>query len=896
MLDRWRRLTLLALFFCSGFAALVYQVLWVREVGLLFGSTAQAAALTIAIFFAGIALGGWWWGRRATRTRSALRAFGLIEVAVAVTALGHFVLVDAYHTLYPVLYGLVGHVPALDTAVKAAIAVSLLFPPAFLMGGTLPLMGQHLVRRPDRLAVTGSALYGVNTAGSAAGAFAAGFVLPVALGFRNAYLLAVGIDVAVGLGAILLARRTGARATSAAAPAPVIPSGAVTPGTAITTGAAKATGSARPAGAGGSGLPATVVWTVAFVSGFATLAVEVVWTRLFAQVLQNSVYTYSLVLGTFLLALAGGAAAANGLSRLRRVEPVTVLSGLLVAAGVAVASSPWVFHDATGGLAYVGADAGWWGYVGAVAGVAAVTVLLPGIALGAVLPFLLRTLEGGGRPAGEAMGRLVAVNTTGAIAGSLAAGFVLLPAFGAWRSLLVLAAAYPALLAVVVLTRSPVAPAGAAPPTPPGADRVRASLPRFAAALPATAGVVALLLADTAHLHQIRLRPASGERLVELREGPQATVAVVGRGRDRLIRVDNYYTLGGSRGLDSEQNQSVIPLLLHPEPRSVFHLGMGTGITAGATLAWPEVERVQVCELVGDVVRLARAHFGRWVHGLFEDERVTIHAEDGRTCLRRSADRYDLIISDLFTPWKAGTGNLYTLEHFRTARSRLEPGGLFVQWIPLYQVSELELGSIARTMDAVFGEVTMWRGDLFASRSIVALVGTVDAEPLDPALPARRAARLLAEAGPRTGPAPPPSPAELEAMVLRLYAGNVTASGVFAGAPLNTDTRPVVEYEAPRTHRRARVGEVDLVVGAARDALFRRLAEATPPAVDPYLARLDATGLAAVRAGLHYVQHARLTAEGDREAATGHHREFVRNSPPGSIELLSPARVLLATR
>ena len=160
-----RDLLLYVLFFVSGAAALVYQVLWVRELGLLFGSTAEAAALTIAIFFAGIASGGWFWGRRASRVRSSLRGFGLLEIGVAVTALGHFLVADVYFALYPTLYALVGAAPFLETLLKAGVAATILLPSAFLMGGTLPLMGQHVIRAGARLGTGGSALYAVNTLG-----------------------------------------------------------------------------------------------------------------------------------------------------------------------------------------------------------------------------------------------------------------------------------------------------------------------------------------------------------------------------------------------------------------------------------------------------------------------------------------------------------------------------------------------------------------------------------------------------------------------------------------------------------------------------------------------------------------------------------------------------------
>jgi len=857
---------LAGLFFVSGFAALVYQVLWVRELGLLFGSTAQAAALAIAIFFAGIALGGWFWGRRAAASPSPLRGFGLLELGVAATALGHFVLLDAYVALYPAIHAIVGGTPALETLAKAVIATVVLLPPAFLMGGTLPLMAQHLVRARDELGRTGSALYAVNTAGSATGALAAGFVLPLALGFTGAYLLAVGLDLAVGLGAVALARRAAVGAASTTGRGDPTAQGQAT---AVGAGEAPAVRAAPAAAAAvvwrPAGLPVSLVWVLAFASGVATLGIEVVWTRLFAQVLQNSAYTYALVLSAFLLALALGASAANALARLGRPRPDRVLGVLLLAAAAVAATSPWLFYEVTDGMAYVGRDLAWSGYLLAVAGVAAVVVLLPGIVLGAVLPYLLRVLEASERAPGELVGRLVAANTAGGIAGSLLTGFVLLPLVGAWRSLLLLAVVYPLLVAALSLLE--LTPA------------------RLAAATAAAALAVPLLV-TTPTLDAVRLNEARGEELVEVREGPEAHVAVIGIDDDRILRVNNFYTLGSSRAAHSERNQTVLPLLLHREPSSVFYLGMGTGITAGAALPFP-VERVVVCELLADVVDAAERHFAPWTEGLFTDPRVEVHAEDGRTCLRRSDERFDLVISDLFTPWKAGTANLYTLEHFETARQRLEPGGRFVQWLPLYQISDTELGIIARTMDEAFEQVTLWRGDLYPRRSIVALVGQADDAPLEPG--------AIAEQGRAAAGVGGLDDADVEALALRHYVGNVTATGLFADRPLNTDARPRIEHLAPRTHREARAGgDAAFLVGEEREDLYLALRTALPVEEDPFLAALDEDQRGYVHAGHSYSRHALLDDLGRPDLAAPYYAEFLERSPQTSVDDLSPARRLLS--
>lgn len=344
--------------------------------------------------------------------------------------------------------------------------------------------------------------------------------------------------------------------------------------------------------------------------------------------------------------------------------------------------------------------------------------------------------------------------------------------------------------------------------------------------------------------------------------------------------MNNYYTLGSTHGAIAERNQTLIPLLAHPNPENVFFLGMGTGITAGAAMLLP-VERVVACEILGEVVDLAREHFSPWVHGLFDDPRVTIHAEDGRHCLARSPERFDAIIADLFTPWKAGTGNLYTEDHYRLAATRLKPGGMYVQWIPLYQVSMRELAIIGATMASVFPDLTLWRGDLYPSQSIVAFVGRNTTEPLDPEVLVRNARQLLGA---------PERPDEYyEALGLRFYAGNPGQSRFFDYARINTDDRPLIEYLAPRTHRAVLTGAARWVVGAERDRLYSAMFEALPPEHDPYLSALNQRQLRHVEAGLRYALYQGARVRGTNADARAAWRDFHEVSTPVTRRPDSPA-------
>ena len=172
-----------------------------------------------------------------------------------------------------------------------------------------------------------------------------------------------------------------------------------------------------------------------------------------------------------------------------------------------------------------------------------------------------------------------------------------------------------------------------------------------------------------------------------------------------------------------------LPVLLHDAPQSVYVLGLGTGITAGASLKFP-IKSLTVTELVPEVIEASNKYFHSYSTGLFNDPRAEVIAEDGRNYLRGTEQRFDVVISDLFVPWKAGVGGLYSLEHYLTIMDRLNDQGLFMQWLPTYQLAKADFEIIARTMLEVFPQLTVWRGDFSARKPIIGLLGHKQAFPL----------------------------------------------------------------------------------------------------------------------------------------------------------------------
>lgn len=780
--------TLFALCLLSGAAGLAYEVLWLKQLSLLFGSTSSAAAVTLAAFFLGLALGSWALGGVAERSTRPLLGYAVLEVGIALSAGLYLVLLHWYGAIYASIYQACGGPGPTLVLAKFGLAFMVLVPPSFCMGGTLPFLGQYLIRSRESLGRVGSLLYATNTVGGIAGALLAGFLLPSALGFRNAYVLCIGVSLSIAAVSALIGR------------------GAVLPAQVVEK-------ARKPEKAS---MPRGWVLSLAFVSGVLTLGLEVMWTRMFAQVLQNSVFTFSAVLATFLLSLAMGSVLASILMR-RTTRPESMLTVLLALAGIAVVVSVAIFWDTTNGLQYVGAALGWSEYLVLVAAMALSTMGPPGVLAGAIFPFLLK-LEGQRmRSAGRSIGQLTALNTVGAAAGSLLAGFVLLGTVGMWQGIQWIAFAYFA-CGLLVAWKGGL---------------------RFAAMAP-LAGILLAVTAFDPTDHPV-VSVGHSERLLETWESRDGIVAVTETPGSRWIKVNNWYTVGGAavggtgssggKPWQSQMWQAQLPLLIHGKAESVFFLGMGTGIPAGVALEFP-VGRVVVAELIEDVVVASRKYFEEETGGLHTDGRATVISEDGRNLLRGTRETFDLIVSDFFTPWHAGAGSLYSVDHYAAARERLRAGGMYAQWIPLYQMSEGEVMMVIKSMREVFPEVTIWRGNFHAEYPVLMLLGGETALAVGGLAPAdfEQAERSMMEL---LGGASQGRVTEVDAEMIRMfYAGRVqTLAPALADVELNTDARPLFEYLAPKTQRAQMSQTANWFVGSELAAFFDLLA--SEPADDP---------------------------------------------------------------
>lgn len=821
----------------SGFCALVYQVLWMKQLALLFGNTSHAAGVTLAAFFAGLAAGSWFWGRRSAHCRNPMRVYAGLEVGIAVTALLYFGVMHGYHLIYPEVYQSL-HSEAWLLLVKFLLALLLIFPPAFCMGGTIPVMGQHAIRSiPSRFGSTAALLYGVNTLGATLGAFLAGFFLPLWFGFRATLFIAMGLTLAVGVVAYLLSRSSAA----VIAPEPE-----------------KKT--ERNPGDSPMDRQRFSLTLICFLSGFGVLALEVLWTRMFALVLENSVYTFAAILVVVLACLAGGSLISSQLAR-RNWSPNPVLAILLVLSGIAISLTPGVFMELTGSSHLQSEKMLWPDFVRLIFQKCALTIGPPALLLGTVFPYLMKTEERYATSAGRSLGRLAMINTIGAILGSLLCAFLLLEHFGLWRSMQIIGLVYFVMALFV-----------------PGLWGRMGWTIKGVGAL----GMVLLLTAlNPSHLPPTGGIADSEEEVLKTWEGSDCTVSVVRNERGLVIMINSDYGLGSTKNWQRQAAQAEIPLMLKPDSRSVFFLGMGTGISAGAALSerFPQVERVVTCELSANVIAAAKEFMTDvegvdLTNGLFTDPRSTVLTEDGRHYLMATDERFDLIVGDLFLPYRSSSGSLYTREHFESVKHRLNGGGLFVQWLPAYQVTDFEFHVIGRTMLEVFDQVSLWRGDFAPFDEVVAFVGHLDGEPL-PASdldPREDKLRFL------TGDAQGDIYKTLNPQTaLVYYAANVSASKhVFADYPVNTDDKPVIQYQAPRQYREKGQEDVPWFVGPFLLKWIKDLQEVCPPDADPLLVRRSASNRRLPLAGSAYHEANLWARFGNEEQVQKNWERFVR--------------------
>jgi spermidine synthase len=721
------------LFFLSGAAALTYQVGWVRCLTVVFGGSHLAVTAVLSTFMAGQAIGGYALGRRVDRVAKPLRLYGLLELGIAAGALLFEGMMSVYPSIYVALAGGRDDAPFYLTAVRMLFSAVALIVPTTLLGGTLPVISRVVCRRPEDLRRHLSFLYGFNTLGAVLGSLISGFFLLRFLALSTTLHIAVAVNVLIGVVVLLLpGRGRAAVAEQAAAPA----AGPV----------------AAPADEADEGLgPLSfrlVLWGIGL-SGFCALGYEVLWTRVLTVAIGASVYGFTIILVAFLTGIAFGSEAYGVLRRIFRKETSTRrlvawfgttqlmigITALLVT--VLLRNIPAYavrLQQLLLGAGLVSFRVRTWAYFA----LAFLYMVVPALFMGAAFPLAGEAVRRRRLAVGRTVGDVLSANTVGSILGAAVSGLVLIRLFGIERSLQILALVNAGVgLAVLASLRKPrwlVAGVGTA-----------TAVVLLALALNPGIG----LLWDRKYFAIFRSNQPEAFATPELvreavdntdvlyyAEGVESTVSVI-----RVKGAEMAFLTNGrveaSSHLQAQQNQYTLghlPVLLARDPRDVLVVGMGSGMTAGATAVHPGVERVTVAEIEPKVVGVARA-FEAYNHRVLDNPKVRVVLNDGRNFLMTTPQRFDVITADPIHPWFKGASYLYASEYFALAAAHLKPGGVIAQWLPIYELTPDDLRSVVRTFQQHFAHTMMWLDHYDA-----ALVGSAEPFAVDEAEIERRIA------------------------------------------------------------------------------------------------------------------------------------------------------------
>ncbi len=761
---------LLVIFFTlSGATSLILQVVWVRRLIGVFGASSLAIATVLATFMAGLAIGSWVGGRWADRlvqskaappTNNPFFYYGVAEVVVGVSALLILPLIDHYAGANAWLWQQLGDTPWLLAGARFFLTATVLLVPTTAMGATLPLLIRRVTQGQDGLQALGQRLgflYASNTIGALFGAAAAGFWLIPLFGVSLSNQIAAGMAFFVGIMAMVAAwmRPTQPAPAPATKPPPALPS--------------KRT---------------AVLWLYALSGGIA-MCLEVLWSRTLAIVNGSSVYSFTIVLCTFLVGISAGSAVAAKLwSRTQR--PLRVLAGLFLFAGAGILFFQLLADELPGlFLALVeGTELSVDTVLTAHVFLSALIIVPTALAMGAVMPVAIRAYVGTAEHVGTDVGRAYASNTLGAIIGSIAGGFLILPGPG-----LELGARVAALVMLAMATWAALL------------DCRRALIPAIAAVL-----AVGVLLSPgwnrsdfTAGLfrtHQasryIREGGLFQREIVYYRDGISTTVSVEKLAGGWVLRNNGKVEASNRHDMPTQILVGLMPVLFHGgEEQEVFLVGYGSGVTVGSIAIAPMVKKVDVVELEPAVYEAADRYFGSFNNQPDKNQKVTRLLGDGRNVLLAGGKRYDVIVSEPSNPWIAGVATLFTREFYQLAKQHLKPDGVFCQWAQLYELGPRNVKMIYRTFAESFEYVYAFTpGDettdtilLGSDRPLTMNLQTL--RKIIGSSPVLRAELLRGEIQ------------NAEDLVASLLLGPDEVSSFTAGAQINTDDNAKLEYAAP---------------------------------------------------------------------------------------------------
>lgn len=703
--------TIYLMFFLSGAAALIYQVVWVRSLTLIFGGSHLAVTAVLSIFMAGLAIGGYVIGKYVDQVKKPLRLYGLLELGIGLFAL----IFAGLMKLYPLIY--IPLAQGKDNAhvylffIRVLFSVVALIIPTSLMGGTLPVLSRFVSRQPQTLRGYLSFLYGINTLGAVLGATAAGFWFLRLYSVSTTLTIALLTNAFIGLAALLF---QGKAATVLASEPSVLHKEVLSK--------RESTGLSHPRGIENAFSLKLVLWGIG-ISGFCALGYEVLWSRILTIVAGASVYSFTTMLVAFLAGIAIGSEAYGLVPKLFKIKDkgmgrsILWFGGVQIIIGVTALLVTIYIRDIPAnsirlqnyflgmGIRSFGLRV-WSNFT-----LAFFYMVVPAFFMGVAFPLAGKIHAEYRKVVGGAVGEILAYNTMGAILGAAISGYVMIYLFGIERSLQMLTVINIGFGLLVFFSVRNIkilnwGMAGLA----------------AAALLFLALNQNGLRIWDMKYFAIFRNNQPGAFRTPEMiREAVENTdVLYYGEGIESIVSAikikggeQSFITNGrieASSHLQALQCQFTLghlPMLLNKNPKKVLVVGLGSGMTLGATSIHPSVEQITLLEIEPKVMGVAKT-FEKYNHHVLNHPKLRVIFNDGRNFLTTTKDKFDVITADPIHPWFRGAGYLYTAEYFKLASEHLLPGGVICQWLPIYEMTSDDLKSVVKTFRGHFKYTMLW--------------------------------------------------------------------------------------------------------------------------------------------------------------------------------------------
>jgi len=685
------RIGIFILFFISGFTGLVYEVVWTRLFGLVFGNTTLAVSTVLSAYMLGLASGSIIIGKKTDKMTKHVRAYALLELGIGLTAVLIFILQGVVEQIFSFFYAYLNNVTFLFRLVQFVIAFVLMFPATFFMGGTLPLLGHVVVKEKSKLGCGIGQLYGINTLGAMAGCFATGFILIRTIGISHTVYLTALTNLLIATLAFVFYRFF--------AEIKVVEPEKKYSIESTTNREIK-----------------IVIWAIA-ISGFTALSYEVLWNRVLVFVLTNSVFAFSVMLTTFLCGISlGGFFGGKWVDKVKKplvflgwVECAIGFSGFIAAA--VLVNLSWI-HDS---IFSIGPKTSWWLWNGIRFLEAFLVMFIPTFFMGISFPIAGKIAVPRLERIGSGLGKVYFYNTLGGVIGSFATGFILISLFGTSSTLIIMVLINIFLGFYLLQNERQIF-----------ARRISyAFLPLVFLLFGAVAYILPPRLFSLAYSHVEK-----GYPLIDFRDGVEGTVTVHESARSfektRRIDVDGLNVAGSSFILRTLQTlQGHLPLFVRPDAKNVLQIGFGTGQTSHSAL-FHSIQKFNLVEISKDVLELGDIHFQDLNHGVIKHPNFNCSILDGKNYIKYTQNQFDIIMNDANYAVATSSASLFTKEHFENCRKKLVPGGIVSTWMTV-DLDPEDFVIVLKTFQDIFPYSTLWMAPNCVNKQIV-LIGST--EPL----------------------------------------------------------------------------------------------------------------------------------------------------------------------